>query len=85
VRKSQVAETDITDYTRVKAQIARDRDTYFVHTLRRGADQIKVMAGGGVASPTDRLESVQYRPDELSAAVAEPEATRRRARAKTAR
>ncbi|MGB6454274.1 MAG: amidohydrolase family protein [Streptosporangiaceae bacterium] len=42
--------------------------------LRRGADQIKVMAGGGVASPTDRLESVQYRPDELSAAVAEAQA-----------
>jgi imidazolonepropionase-like amidohydrolase len=42
--------------------------------LRRGADQIKVMAGGGVASPTDRLESVQYRPDELRAAVAEAHA-----------
>jgi imidazolonepropionase-like amidohydrolase len=42
--------------------------------LRRGADQIKVMAGGGVASPTDPLESVQYRPDELSAAVAEAQA-----------
>jgi len=42
--------------------------------LRRGADAIKVMAGGGVASPTDRLESPQYRPDELSAAVAEAEA-----------
>jgi imidazolonepropionase-like amidohydrolase len=38
--------------------------------LRRGADQIKVMAGGGVVSPTDRLESVQYSPEELSAAVA---------------
>ena len=42
--------------------------------LRRGADQIKIMAGGGVASPTDRLESVQYRPDELSAAVTEAQA-----------
>ena len=42
--------------------------------LRRGADQIKVMAGGGVASPTDRLESVQYQPDELGAAVAEAQA-----------
>ena len=37
--------------------------------LRRGADQIKVMAGGGVMSPTDRLESVQYSLEELSAAV----------------
>lgn len=37
--------------------------------LRRGADQIKVMAGGGVMSPTDRLESVQYSLEELRAAV----------------
>jgi imidazolonepropionase-like amidohydrolase len=37
--------------------------------LRRGADQIKVMASGGVMSPTDRLESVQYSLAELSAAV----------------
>jgi imidazolonepropionase-like amidohydrolase len=42
--------------------------------LRRGADQIKIMAGGGVASPTDPLESVQYQPDELRAAVAEAQA-----------
>ncbi len=38
--------------------------------LRRGADQIKVMASGGVVSPTDRLESVQYSLEELSSAVA---------------
>lgn len=37
--------------------------------LRRGADAIKVMAGGGVASPTDSLESIQYTPEELRAAV----------------
>jgi len=37
--------------------------------FRKGADQIKVMAGGGVMSPTDRLESVQYSLEELSAAV----------------
>ncbi|HSZ39119.1 MAG TPA: amidohydrolase family protein [Trebonia sp.] len=37
--------------------------------LRRGADAIKVMAGGGVASPTDALESLQYEPEELAAAV----------------
>lgn len=37
--------------------------------LRRGADAIKIMAGGGVASPTDSLDSVQYTPDELRAAV----------------
>lgn len=39
--------------------------------LRRGADQIKIMAGGGVASPTDKLESPQYQPAELRAAVEE--------------
>jgi imidazolonepropionase-like amidohydrolase len=37
--------------------------------LRRGANQIKVMASGGVMSPTDRLESVQYSLEELTAAV----------------
>jgi imidazolonepropionase-like amidohydrolase len=37
--------------------------------LRRGADQIKVMAGGGVMSPTDRLESTQFSLPELQAAV----------------
>jgi imidazolonepropionase-like amidohydrolase len=37
--------------------------------LRRGANQIKVMASGGVMSPTDRLESVQYSVEELVAAV----------------
>ena len=42
--------------------------------LRRGADQIKVMASGGVVSPTDRLESVQYSLEELSSAVAAAQA-----------
>lgn len=37
--------------------------------LRLGADAIKVMAGGGVASPTDPLESDQYSPEELRTAV----------------
>jgi imidazolonepropionase-like amidohydrolase len=37
--------------------------------LRRGADHIKVMASGGAMSPTDALESIQYTPEELSAAV----------------
>jgi imidazolonepropionase-like amidohydrolase len=44
--------------------------------LRRGADQVKVMAGGGVMSPTDRLESVQYSLEELTAAVAAATASR---------
>ena len=37
--------------------------------LRRGADQVKLMASGGVMSPTDRLASVQYTIEELRAAV----------------
>lgn len=42
--------------------------------LQRGATQIKIMASGGVASPTDRIESTQYALDEIRAAVAEAEA-----------
>lgn len=37
--------------------------------LRRGADVIKVMADGGVASPTDKLGQWQFEVDELEAAV----------------
>ena len=42
--------------------------------LRRGADQLKVMASGGAMSPADRLEATQYSVDELRAAVAEARA-----------
>jgi imidazolonepropionase-like amidohydrolase len=37
--------------------------------LRRGADQVKVMASGGAASPTDELTHVQFSVEELAAAV----------------
>jgi imidazolonepropionase-like amidohydrolase len=37
--------------------------------LRRGADQLKVMASGGVMSPTDRLDAPQFSLPELQAAV----------------
>jgi len=37
--------------------------------LRRGADQIKVMASGGVMSPTDPLEATQYSAEEIRVAV----------------
>ena len=37
--------------------------------LRHGASQIKVMAGGGVSSPYNPLESVQYTEPEIRAAV----------------
>jgi len=42
--------------------------------LRLGADHIKLMLSGGVASPNDPLESQQFRDDEILAAV--DEATR---------
>lgn len=45
--------------------------------LRRGADQIKIMAGGGAASPTDAVEDPQYTVEELAAAVYEARAVRK--------
>ena len=39
--------------------------------LRKGADQIKIMVSGGVASQSDPLESLQFRLDEIEAAVEE--------------
>lgn len=45
--------------------------------LRRGAHHIKVMAGGGVASPTDRIDSTQFSAAELTAAVEEATAAHR--------
>jgi imidazolonepropionase-like amidohydrolase len=39
--------------------------------LRRGASQIKIMASGGVASPTDPVWNVQYSREEMSAIVEE--------------
>jgi imidazolonepropionase-like amidohydrolase len=41
--------------------------------LRRGATQIKVMASGGVASPSDPIDATQFTLDELRAAVEEAE------------
>jgi imidazolonepropionase-like amidohydrolase len=35
--------------------------------LSLGADFIKIMAGGGVASPTDAIETIQYLSEELQA------------------
>ena len=41
------------------------------HNLKAGSDFIKVHVSGGVASPTDPLESIQYTSDELEAVVTE--------------
>lgn len=44
--------------------------------LRNGAHHIKVMAGGGVASPNDPLEGTQYSIEEMTAIVEEARAAR---------
>ncbi|MBP6816891.1 MAG: amidohydrolase family protein [Burkholderiaceae bacterium] len=42
--------------------------------LRGGAHHLKIMAGGGVASPTDPIDGTQYSVDELCAICEEAEA-----------
>ncbi|EKV10333.1 Amidohydrolase [Penicillium digitatum] len=42
---------------------------YAREELRQGADFIKIMGGGGVASPTDRIEHVQFSDEEIRAFV----------------
>jgi len=42
--------------------------------MRQGANQIKIFVSGGVASPWDPLDSLQYTPAEISAAVEEAHA-----------
>jgi imidazolonepropionase-like amidohydrolase len=42
--------------------------------IRLGANQIKIMAGGGVSSPSDPLEGTQYAEDELRAICEEADA-----------
>src|SRR6267142_931975 len=37
--------------------------------MRQGADQVKIMMSGGVASPYDPLDSLQYSPSEVAAVV----------------
>ena len=39
--------------------------------VRKGASHIKIMASGGVASPTDRLENLQFSEEDLKAIVEE--------------
>jgi imidazolonepropionase-like amidohydrolase len=42
--------------------------------IRKGATHLKLMVSGGVASPTDRIDSTQFAMDELHAACEEAEA-----------
>lgn len=41
--------------------------------LRSGSDFIKIMSSGGVASPSDPFDAVQYTPEEIRAATIETE------------
>lgn len=66
--------SDPADYTERQgiAAIADGADAVLLRTreqLMRGASQIKIMAGGGVASFYDPLDTTQYTPDEMRAAV----------------
>ncbi|MBO0774777.1 MAG: amidohydrolase family protein [Actinobacteria bacterium] len=45
--------------------------------IRRGADHIKLMLSGGVASPADRVDSTQFSMEEIRAAVEEAGAANR--------
>lgn len=54
----------IADGTSEVRRAARDE-------LRKGATQIKVMASGGVSSPYDPIDNIQYSEEELSAIVQE--------------
>ncbi|HKG84458.1 MAG TPA: amidohydrolase family protein [Beijerinckiaceae bacterium] len=42
--------------------------------MRQGADHVKIMMSGGVASPYDPLDSLQFSPPEVAAAVEEAQA-----------
>jgi imidazolonepropionase-like amidohydrolase len=42
--------------------------------MRQGADQVKIMCSGGVASPYDPLDSLQFSPAEIAAATDEADA-----------
>jgi imidazolonepropionase-like amidohydrolase len=59
-----VAHTEICDGVDAVRHAARKQ-------IRRGATQIKLMASGGVMSPNDPLESLQFTVEEMAAAVHE--------------
>lgn len=42
--------------------------------MRQGSDHVKIMMSGGVASPYDPLDSLQFSPEEVAAAVEEAKA-----------
>lgn len=42
---------------------------YAREEIRQGADFLKIMGGGGVASPTDKIENIQFSDEEIKAIV----------------
>lgn len=42
---------------------------YAREELRQGSDFLKIMGGGGVASPTDKIENIQFSDEEIKAIV----------------
>lgn len=44
--------------------------------IRKGATHLKLMVSGGVSSPTDRIDSLQFADEEVRAAVEEAEAAK---------
>ena len=58
---------DLGQLSRMEADAAREE-------IRRGATHLKIMASGGVSSPTDRITSTQFSEDELRAIVGEANA-----------
>lgn len=59
-----VANSEICDSTDDVRRAARTQ-------IRRGATQVKLMASGGIMSPNDPLESLQFTVEEMAAAVHE--------------
>ena len=57
-----IARAEIVDGADAVRRAAREQ-------LRRGATQIKIFASGGVVSPTDPFDSVQFSREEIAAAV----------------
>src|SRR5258706_3984822 len=78
--RSPTAEIDACPCCTLRAGLARIADGVTEvrraarDELRKGADQIKIMASAGVASPTDPIDNTQYSLEEMSAIVEEARA-----------
>ncbi|MCF3932707.1 amidohydrolase family protein [Acuticoccus sp. M5D2P5] len=61
-------------YLRVVADGEDDVRKVVREQMRQGCDHVKIMVSGGVASPNDPLDSLQFSIEEIEAAVEEAEA-----------